>query len=150
ENVAGRRFLRSLEFTQQREYSGQNGPPKEEAEATLNSSQVDADSLSLFVTRVQPTLMNACAGCHATGRGGSFKIARRYEHGLVSRKTTYQNLASVLAQLNQDHYQQSPFLIKAVTVHGEMAQPALKGRDVPAYKTLEEWAKMTVENKQPL
>src|SRR5262249_38838940 len=42
----------------------------------------NVDALGTFVTRVQPVLMNTCASCHATGRGGSFRLIRTYENAL--------------------------------------------------------------------
>ena len=42
-------------------------------EGTVNLTQ---DALCAFNTRVQPVLMNACANCHTTGKGGSFKLTR--------------------------------------------------------------------------
>jgi hypothetical protein len=143
-----RRLLQSLERAGQSERAPIAGRQTEDGETAVSAPNIDADSLSLFVTKVQPTLMNACAACHANGKGGSFKLARVYERGLVNRRTTYQNLVSVLAQVNEEHFQLSPLLLKAAAVHGEMAQPAIKNRDVTAYRTLEDWVRMTAESKQ--
>jgi hypothetical protein len=121
-----------------------NLPPK------AQSPELSTESLSLFLTRVQPILMNACAHCHATGRGGAFKLARTYEPGLAGRKTTQQNLAAVLAQVNSEQPTASPLLSKAVSVHGkpgEMTQSPLKNREVAAYRSLEEWVRLTFHDK---
>jgi hypothetical protein len=110
---------------------------------------VTTESLSLFVTRVQPLLMNACAGCHANARGGNLRLARTYDNALANRRTTLQNLAAVLNQVDRTSPQQSPLLTKAVSVHGDMIQPALKGREAPAYKILEKWVSITLEGPEP-
>src|SRR5262249_4716000 len=34
--------------------------------------------------------------------------------------------------------------------HGEMTHPALKSRDTPAYRTLEEWVRLTLEGNPQL
>src|SRR5207253_4476132 len=104
----------------------------------------------LFLTRVQPILMNACAHCHATGRGGAFKLTRTYEPAMTGRKTTQQNLAAVLAQVNSEQPTASPLLSKAVSLHGkpgEMTQSPLKNREVAAYRSLEEWVRLIFPDK---
>jgi len=115
----------------------------EEPESNQTSPEVDTESLSLFITKVQPILMNACASCHASGHSGTFKLARTYEAGAATRRTTQQNLTAVLGEINKAHPQGNMLLIKSISVHGSMAQPALKGKEAPAYKTLEEWVKVT-------
>ena len=83
------------------------------------------EALGLFATKVQPILMNACVSCHATGRGGTFKLTRiPLESGPANRRPLQQNLAAVLAQVNMEKPQNSPFLTKAITAHGEMARGA--------------------------
>lgn len=107
---------------------------------TLPPVDFNSEALGMFVTRVQPVLMNACACCHASGRGGAFKLTRTHDGDLGSRRGTQQNLAAVLAQVNRDRLRESPLLSKAVMVHGGDAdQPPLKGRQSPAYHILEEW-----------
>ena len=39
-------------------------------------TDLSADCLALFNTRIQPILMNTCATCHAGGKGGDFKLLR--------------------------------------------------------------------------
>src|SRR5207302_826173 len=56
---------------------GPEAPPKE--------VDLSADSLGLFATRVQPILMNTCANCHISGRGGAFQLTRSYDAGLADR-----------------------------------------------------------------
>ncbi len=147
-HAESRRLLAILERLAAVSRSTQPARPQEEAEPSLNPPAVTTESLSLFVTKVQPILMNACASCHASGRGGAFKLIRSYEEGLANRKTTFQNLAAALVQVNKDNPQSSPLFIKAVSVHGvgDMAQPPLRSRDVPAFRSLEEWVRVTLAN----
>jgi hypothetical protein len=118
-------------------------PPPEPAEPTpaLNVA-LSAEAASHFVTKVQPILMNSCASCHATGRGGAFRLLRAYDGG--NRKVTQTNLAAVLAEVNAGAPQASPFLAKAASVHGEMAQAPFKSRQAAAYRALEDWVCRTV------
>jgi hypothetical protein len=145
------RLLRSLQRASADTASSPATKPAEEADLVTTSPppELSTESLSLFVTRVQPILMNTCANCHATGRGGAFKFTRTYDLGMNNRKSTQQNLVAVLAQVNREQPTASPLLIKAVSVHGkpgEMAQSPLKNREVAAYRSLEEWVRITVEN----
>ena len=119
--------------------------PAPETEPTLIAASVNSDSLSLFVTKVQPILMNTCATCHGSGRGGSFKLTRVFANSSPSYNVTRQNLAAAVAQLRSDRPGMSPLLVKSFSVHGDMAQPALKGVDSAAYRTLAEWVRITLE-----
>jgi hypothetical protein len=106
--------------------------------------ELTGDALGQFTARVQPILMNSCATCHATGRGGPFKLNRTHEQGNL--RITQQNLASVLAMLNPQQPEASPFLTKALSLHGEMTQAPFRNRQAPAYRALEEWVRLTVAN----
>ncbi len=142
-HAESRRLLRSLESSLAKSAAGLATKPAEEMQ-NAPPPEVNTQSLSLFITKVQPILMNACASCHASGRGGSFKLVRVYENSLATRKTTQQNLAAVLAAMAKEHPQGNLLLIKAISVHGDMAQPAFKSKDVQAYRTLEEWIRLTI------
>jgi hypothetical protein len=99
---------------------------------------VSSESVALFTTRVQPILMNTCVSCHTAGRGGNFQLFRAFEGGM--KATTRKNLAAVLAQINTDQPNLSPFLIKAVSAHGNgVSQPPLRSRQIVPYRMLEDW-----------
>jgi hypothetical protein len=110
----------------------------------LPSFEVNAEVMGQFVSRVQPVLMNACATCHASSQAGSFRLVRAQHGGVVNRHATQQNLQAVLAQVNRDHWETSPLLTKAVTVHGQANQPPLKNRQAPPFRNLEEWVRGTL------
>ncbi|MFM7541339.1 MAG: hypothetical protein ACKO9Z_16930 [Planctomycetota bacterium] len=115
------------------------------SEADIRGLQLTTDSLSLFTRGVQPILMNACASCHATDKGGPFRLTRSYDPGLGNRRILQANIAAVLAQINTAAPLSSPLLVKSVSVHGGQAHPALKGRNSEPYRLLEEWARMVSE-----
>jgi hypothetical protein len=150
EHPESRRLLRVVQHALEPKAAGPMAKAKEDSELALPAPELNTESLSLFVTKVQPTLMNACASCHANGKAGAFKLTRTFERGLANRKTMQQNLAAVLAQVNRERPSVSPLLTKAVSVHGEMVQPALKSRDTPAYRTMEEWIRVTLESNPQL
>src|SRR5204862_7743035 len=87
---------------------------------------VTTETLTAFSRRVQPILMNTCANCHATERGGNFKLIRVTDDGSQNRRTTQQNLSAVLAHINLDNWPASPFLAMAISVHGDTGQAPLK------------------------
>jgi hypothetical protein len=153
-HAESRRLLLSLQRAAVHSSPTQPVKPREEGESAPTSQppELSTESLSLFLSRVQPILMNACANCHATGRGGAFKLIRTYEVGMIGRRTTQQNLAAVLEQIQKDRPSASPLLTKAVSIHGkpgEMTQSPLKNREEAAYRSLEEWVRITVENTAP-
>jgi hypothetical protein len=112
---------------------------------------VTADAVGQFANRVQPILMNACARCHASEKGGKFKLTRSYESGLANPRTLRRNLAAVLAQIDPHDPGASPLLLKANSVHGPgMSQAPLRGRKEAAFRALEDWARLTVANNPQL
>src|SRR5262249_33529513 len=98
---------------------------------------------------IQPILMNTCAGCHASGRGGDFKLTRCYD-ATVNRRGLHQNLAAVLAQVDLERPATSPLLYKAVSAHGGAAQAPLPGRQAQPFRTLQEWAEQVIANNPHL
>jgi len=120
------------------------------AAAELPPIEVTTESLGLFATRVQPILMNTCARCHATGRGGKFHLTQVYEDNVSNRQTLERNLAAVLAEVNVNEPEVSPLLIKAVSDHAHTGQAPLRDRQSPPYRTLENWVKLTIANNPHL
>jgi hypothetical protein len=94
--------------------------------------------------------MNACANCHANGRGGNFKLTRAYNSAVLNRKTLQQNLAAVLGEVNLVQPQNSLLLSKAVSVHGSQEQAPIKNRQAAAYHALEEWVWATLADNPQL
>jgi hypothetical protein len=149
DDAAARRLLSVLEHGLNRP-AGTVKNTSEAVENALAAQPVSTESLSLFVTKVQPLLMNACIGCHGPEGGSKFKLTRIYNPVLDNRRTMQANLTAVMKHLDKDRPLSSPFLVKSVTVHGDMVQPPLKNRETPAYRSLEEWVRATVqEGPQP-
>lgn len=115
------------------------------SEADTKGLQLTTDSLSLYTRSVQPILMNACATCHVTDRGGNFRLVRSYDPGLGNRRTLQANIAAVLNQISTSAPLSSPLLVKSVSVHGGQSHPALKGRQSEPYRLLEDWVRMVSE-----
>jgi hypothetical protein len=113
--------------------------------------ELDTATRAAFAARVEPILMNACAGCHTNNRGGSFKLTRSYDTTSFNRVSLQQNLAAVLAQVNLQQPQESKLLVKAMTVHDPQARQApLSNRQMAAYHTIEDWVQMTLANNPHL
>jgi hypothetical protein len=148
DHVATRRLLSYLEE------SGpiKQTPAKESGDAANARVSIDLteEALGQFATKVQPILMNACANCHANGRGGAFKLTHAYNSTVLNRKTLQQNLAAVLGEVNLIQPQNSLLLSKAVSVHGSQEQAPIKNRQAAAYHALEEWVWITLANNPQL
>jgi hypothetical protein len=150
-HVESKQFLAMLERT-----AAPGNPPPRVEEATppgkVQSLSVTADCLALFSTKVQPILMNACAGCHTNGRGGSFVLARPTDG--VARHATQINLAMVVRQVNFDKPAASPLLTKACYSHGEPGAPSSRNQTSMLdqkggpFLTLQSWVQqLVVENR---
>lgn len=134
------RFVRHLETREAPEPAGPQA--SKPSDADTRGLQLTSDSLSLYTRSVQPILMNACATCHATDRGGSFRLVRSYDPGLGNRRTLRSNIAAVLGQINTGSPLSSPLLVKGVSVHGGQTHPPLKGRQSEPYRLLEDWVRL--------
>jgi hypothetical protein len=120
------------------------GPVPVPPVASAPAIEVNAEALGQFITKVQPVLMNTCINCHQAGHGGPFRLTRALEGGVLNRRATQQNLNAVLEQIDREHPEISPLLLKAVGIHGSASHPPLKSRQTPAYRNLEEWVKGTL------
>jgi hypothetical protein len=112
---------------------------------TVPSVDVVADSLISFSTRVQPILMNTCALCHATGRGGDFILER--VSSASQKAATQRNLARVLAYVDLDRPMLSPLLEKAVMAHSKTPghpQPPIPDRSAKTFQTIHAWIEQTI------
>lgn len=148
EHAEGQRLLRSLQRAATAMPATTAFKPVADTDSALAVPQVNNETLSLFVTKVQPILMNACANCHATGRGGAFKLTRTFESSAGGSRSTQLNLSAALGQLTTKTT--SPLLTKAISVHGDMTFPAFKSRETQAYLTLEEWVRLALETNAGL
>jgi hypothetical protein len=148
DHPAARRLLARLEKAATAEAAGPPEPP-EAPEAAVPAVDLSAESLALFSNRVQPMLMNACASCHATGRGGKFKLTRCYD-ATLNRRALHQNLAAVLAYVDLDEPAVSPLLYKAVSGHGGATRAPLGGRQSVPFQTLQGWVEMVISNNPHL
>jgi hypothetical protein len=123
--------------------AGDAKPPEPDA-APAAMPEYNHESLGLFVGKVQPILMNACAGCHAAGNGGNFRLQRTAAGSAANARVTQHNLAAALNQVTRDRPAASPLLVKALTPHGGTERWPLKDRRAPAYRLMEEWVTFAV------
>jgi hypothetical protein len=148
-NAAARHVLNGL----QRAAASTPAPSASSSEApgAVEVPELNTEARAAFATRVEPILMNACAGCHAANHGGSFKLTRCYDITSSNRVSLQQNLAAVLAQVNLSQPQESKLLIKAVTAHDPQSRLApLNGKQMAAYHAIEDWVQTTVANNPHL
>jgi hypothetical protein len=111
----------------------QPAPPVE----TRPVLDVSGECLAVFTTRVQPILMNTCAGCHASGRGGAFVLTRGSD--AAARKATQQNLTAAIKQICFEQPDASPLLCKAACAHGGSAVGPLPNHEAVPFVTLRGW-----------
>lgn len=114
------------------------------------SLDLSAETMRVFVTRVQPVLMNTCARCHAGNDGGKFQLKRVYGSGAASRRLTKYNLATVVEQIDLERPSLSPLLIKAVSAHGTASKEPIKSRGSAPYQILQDWVAGTITDNPHL
>ncbi len=116
-------------------------PPPRATPPEPTAIDINPEALKVFVTKVQPILMNACVQCHGEDHGGNFHLSRAATNFADSRATQF-NIAAASMFLNRDQPAMSPVLTRAVAIHGDCAQPPLQDRGSPAYRHLEEWVQL--------
>ncbi len=146
---ASKRLKMVIEQMERREKEKRLFPEKPIALASSESIaplpfEVSTEALGVFCQKVQPLLMNSCASCHATGKGGSFKLVRVYGGSSSNKRVLQNNLAAVLSQVSPQQIGASPILVKSVSVHGDLTQAPLHNRGTPAFKMLEDWIRATI------
>jgi hypothetical protein len=110
---------------------------------------VSFESLVAFSTKVQPILMNRCTACHASAAaGGKFHLDRVSDSG--QKASTHRNLAAVLTHLDLDRPAISPFLVKAITPHGDAQTAPIKDRTAKPMQTMQQWVEQTVAKNPQL
>ncbi len=125
--------------------------PAPEVRESVEMPELNTEARAAFATKVEPILMNACAGCHTANRGGAFRLMRNFDATSPNRLSLQQNLAAVLAQVNLQQPQESKLLIKAITAHDPQARLApLNSKQMAAYHTIEEWVQTTVASNPHL
>jgi hypothetical protein len=98
------------------------------------------EALQHFCTKVQPVLMNACAGCHASTP--KVRMQRVYSDSMNGRPAAFQNLATIMPLVDRVNPSASPLLKWALTAHGGSPAPPIRDRGTPAFQQLETWARM--------
>jgi hypothetical protein len=121
------------------------------AERTAPRVDVTEETKVAFAVKVQPILMNACASCHCDGRSPGFRLIRSWTGGSADRRSLENNLAAAAAHIDPRDVSASRLLRKAVTVHAEgMTAAPLRGKQLAAFRTLEEWARKLVADNPGL
>lgn len=144
-NTAAADVARSLEESL-KQFPADGSLPKPSGGRLVTEPEPDVtpESSTTFATRAQPVLANQCMECHARpDYSGEFKLLRvtGFE---VGPQSTLANLRATAAQLKKDDPLNSPLLVKALTMHGGMKQPAFVSRQAGGYRVLEAWVLQAV------
>jgi hypothetical protein len=99
--------------------------------------ELSAELHGMFVQKVQPVLMNACATCHTSDRNSRFELVRTTADGNSS--ATRANLVAFAAHVNRSDVAASRILTNSIIAHGGGSLPPLRDRNGPAYRHLEQF-----------
>lgn len=143
-------WLPALTLLQQiKNGTGSSSKPVDSTSTRADAIDCSPEATKLFNTKVQPILMNLCAGCHATGKAGSLELRRFNSASTTNQENSQFNLDAAIRQVNRKDPAKSPLLLKAITVHGGTNTPPIKDANAPTFKHLEQWVKLlTVETKR--
>jgi hypothetical protein len=149
-HAESQRLLKHLQRSEQHGSEGATTAAPKTGVDPLPPIDLNSESLSLFTTRVQPILMNACANCHCNGRGGSFQLLRVASGTASNRAATQHNLTAVIRRVDLERPNLSPLLIKALSDHAATGQAPIKRRESPVYRSLEDWLLATIASNPHL
>ncbi|MEM9184932.1 MAG: hypothetical protein AAGB00_00380 [Planctomycetota bacterium] len=100
-----------------------------------------AGALEHFTRRVQPILVNNCTagGCHQPGGDEAFQLNRDWVRGIGGRRSTFANLAAVLAEVDRQNPSASPLLRAAAEPHAGKGDAMFTGRRAQLHRALSQW-----------
>lgn len=110
------------------------------------STALSNQSLEIFVTTIQPLLINQCAsgGCHGGATSAELKFQRFDPRRSPSRVYTQRNLAAALKYVDRDNPDASKLVVAPSQPHGGMATPVFSGRTLAQQAELAAWVRSTV------
>lgn len=121
------------------------------ADSPADAMDLPAGGVAEFTSRLQPLLINKCAGvgCHAQPTESNFQLSRMPGNRNPTRRQTQQNLVEVLRWIDKDQPQNSPLLQKPLDpTHAGLTEPIFTDADQAQYDRLLEFANLAA-NKPP-
>ena len=91
-----------------------------------------------FTRVVQPLVLNRCGQTTCHGRAGTSDF-RLYKTGGKRQLMTWQNLRSVISQIDAAQITESPILVKATSIHGQAARPPIGPREQQKFRRIAQW-----------
>lgn len=109
----------------------------------------DMKSGHLFMTKVQPYLINRCAGCHKINSDRTFTLNRLNRRSSNQRELVEQNIASIFKQIDFSRIQNSPLFLKPLeqtNAHKYVSRHIR--RDRMQWDTIRKWANNLDQTKK--
>ena len=106
-------------------------------------------AMASFTRIVQPLVLNRCgqSTCHGHASKNQFRLTKT---GLKRQIKTWHNLRAVLSQIDPQHVDSSPLLIKATAAHGSSPRPPLGPRERQKFNRLVRWVSQVAGDGSPL
>jgi len=125
----------------------------DERETESTPMQLPEGAVAAFTSKLQPLLINKCAGagCHGSPTESTFRLSRMLGGRKPTRRQTVQNLVEVLRWINMEQPGNSPLLQKPLQPsHGGMAEPIFTDADRSQYKRLVEFVNLAAKKPTPV
>jgi hypothetical protein len=120
----------------------------EELERTMQD--LPEEAVEMFVSRVQPLLLNRCGAntCHGGRATSEFRLVRPGWGKTVTRRFTQRNLHAALEAVNLDSPGESPLLLAPTAPHGNVAGAIFSERDEPQLRVLVDWVTQVTRDRE--
>jgi len=120
----------------------------EELERTMQG--LPPDSVEMFVSRVQPLLLNRCGAstCHGIRSKSDFRLVRPGWGKTVTRRFTQRNLHAAMQVIDPDSPGDSPLLVAPTAAHGSVAGPVFSKREQTQLRVLLDWVNQVTRGRK--
>ncbi len=112
-------------------------------------SELSPTAISHFGSRVQPILLNRCAGCHRSENPNTkWSLIRPTFGSRASPRITRLNALSTVGQVNKTTPEESALYKRAIDSHGG-AHRSIREKDVAIRRSILEWLTIVGSNQNP-
>jgi hypothetical protein len=121
----------------------------DELERTMRG--LPAETMEVFVARVQPLLLNRCGAntCHGGRSEAEFRLVRPAWGKTITRRFTQRNLYAAVQMVDAGKPEESRLLLAPSGPHASLPGPVFNDHEEPQLRLLVEWVRQVADAREP-